>query len=182
MNEMKFNPAVTAIKRRTLSAPIAWLIGHHYLRSGQSQILDYGCGYGSDVLFLKDWNKGQLVEGFDPYYNKIDLGDAYYDVVLCTYVLNVVEERDQDNILANIWGQLRAGGRLFITVRRDIAFGTTTFKHSNGTYHIQRFVELDANYFKVLYSNSKFAIYYANESDLTRYLDNMDLFGTIKEG
>ena len=182
MNELKFNPAVTAIRRKTLSAPIAWLIQHHYLSSGQSKILDYGCGYGSDVRLLREWNKDLYVEGYDPYYNRIDLGDTFYDVVLCTFVLNVVNVDEQNDILKKIWRQLKANGQLFITVRRDVAPGTTRFERSNGTYHIQRFVELDLKYFKVLYSNSKFAIYYVNERNLLLYLDNMDLLGIDEEG
>lgn len=188
MDELKFNPAVTAIKRRTLSAPIAWLIEHHYLRSGQSQILDYGCGYGSDVLLLRDWNNGYTVVGYDKYHEDLDISKGftcacqwYFDVVLCTYVLNVVDEQEQLDIISKMWQHTRANGHIFISVRRDIANGTTIIKHSDGSWHLQRFVELNEKYFLHINSNSKFAIYYASENDLTRYLYDMGLLGTIKK-
>lgn len=189
MNELKFNPAVTAIGRTKLSAPIAWLIGHHYLRSGQSKILDYGCGYGSDVRLLRDWNKGCPVIGYDKYHKDYNIslgfsceGNFYFDVVLCTYVLNVVDEKEQLDIIHNMWQHTLADGHLYISVRRDIADGTTIFKHSDGSFHLQRFVLLDEKYFRCINSNSKFAIYHASENDVTKYLYEMGFFGTIKEG
>lgn len=188
MSNKQFTPQVTAIKRRSLSAPISWLIKHHYLRSGQSKILDYGCGYGSDVLLLRRWNKGYPVQGYDPYHKDIDMtkgfpyvGNLYFDVVLCTYVLNVVDEQEQLDIIRKMWQYTRANGHLYISVRRDIATGTTVFKHLDGTWHLQRFVELDSKYFMKLYENTKFAIYHATEIDVTLYLKDMGVFGTIKE-
>lgn len=187
MANKQFHPEVTAIKRRSLSAPVAWLVGHDYLRSGQSKILDYGCGYGSDVQILKDWNEGYPVKGYDPYHKNADMTkgfpyNLYFDVVLCTYVLNVVDEQEQLDIIRKMWQSTRANGHLYISVRRDVAPGTTVFKHSDGTWHLQRYVMLDEKYFRCINSNSKFAIYHATEYDVTRYLHDMGIFGDIKEG
>ena len=189
MANKQFHPEVTAIKRRSLSAPVAWLVRHHYLRSGQSKILDYGCGYGSDVLLLRDWNKGYPVQGYDPYHKDIDMtkgfpyvGNLYFDVVLCTYVLNVVDEQEQLDIIRKMWQYTRANGHLYISVRRDVAPGSTVFKHSDGTWHLQRFVELNTKYFMKIHENTKFAIYHATEYDVTRYLHDMGIFGVVEEG
>lgn len=186
MANKQFHPEVTAIKRRSLSAPIAWLVRHHYLRSGQSKILDYGCGYGSDVKLLKDWNHGQLVEGYDPYQTEFcafdGMLDLYFDVVLCTYVLNVVDEQTQADIIRKMWYYTKANGHMYFSVRRDVAKGTTVYKHSDGTWHLQRFVELNTKYFMKIHENTKFAIYHATENDVTRWLHDMGNFGEVKEG
>lgn len=180
MANNQFHPEVTAIKRRSLSAPVDWLVRHQYLRSGQSKILDYGCGYGSDVQILKDWNEGYPVQGYDPYHKNADMTKGFpynlnYDVVLCTYVLNVVDEQEQIDIIRKMWQHLRENGQLYISVRRDVAPGTTVFKHIDGTWHLQRFVELDTKYFTKLHENTKFAIYHATEWDVTWYLYKMGI-------
>jgi DNA phosphorothioation-associated putative methyltransferase len=53
-------------------------------------ILDYGCGRGADVRWLKE--RGYQVDGYDPKFAPI-LPDKTYDAVLLNYVLCVLPEK-----------------------------------------------------------------------------------------
>ncbi|MFI9718194.1 DNA phosphorothioation-associated putative methyltransferase [Streptomyces sp. NPDC052396] len=78
----------TAIARLNLSVPARQALSDRQLGAGRT-VLDYGCGRGDDVAALE--RLGCAVTGWDPYY----LSDAPArpaDVVLLTYVLNVVED------------------------------------------------------------------------------------------
>ena len=99
-------------------------------------ILDYGCGKGADVKYLK--GKGHSVDGYDPYYNDIDLSskDSYYDVVICSYVLNVLDKSKERALVDDIMSKLKSGGRAYISVRRD------SFKEGFTSRGYQRYVEL----------------------------------------
>lgn len=183
VNKNQFTPQVTAIKRRSLSAPISWLVRRHYILPGKSTILDYGCGYGQDVLWLRAWNQGKSVIGYDPYHRDTEIsmsfpfaGQLFFDNVLCTYVFNEIDEQSQLELLRTLWRHTRAGGYIYIAVRRDVAKGTTEYKHSDGTWHLQRYVELDRNYFALIRENTKFAIYRINENKLTLYLHDKGVF------
>jgi hypothetical protein len=76
--------------------------------------LDYGCGKSHDAEFY-------LFEKWDPYYhpNELVLLEKY-EIILCTYVLNVIPPREQEIVLDNIHQLLDVGGMAYISVRRDI--------------------------------------------------------------
>ena len=104
-------------------------------------MLDYGCGRGRDVEELG-------CDGHDPHWFPMDLSGhtGFYNTILCTYVLNVVDEATQAEILVDLRRLLRPEGTAYITVRRDK-------KEWKG---VQRFVELDL---PVEHSCSGFCIY-----------------------
>jgi len=54
---------LTAIKRKKLSAPMAWLKQKGLLKKG---FLDYGCGRGSDADLIAD--PSCMVSKYDPHY------------------------------------------------------------------------------------------------------------------
>jgi SAM-dependent methyltransferase len=107
----------------------------------QFPLLDYGCGRGKDVAELG-------CDGYDPHWSPMNLSghSGFYQTILCTYVLCVLDEETSDQVLADIRRLLRPGGTAYITVRRDL-------KEYNG---VQRYVELDL---PVLHKNSGFCIY-----------------------
>jgi len=111
--------ARTAISRKTASKPTRLLEAKGLLRG---LIIDYGCGKGADVEYLKE--KGYKVVGFDPNYRPTYslLVPNTYDTVLCNYVLNVVPPKIRHEILKKIHLILKCGGKAFITVR-DISEG-----------------------------------------------------------
>ena len=131
-------PHQTAIARRTLSAPARHLRDQGLL---QFPMLDYGCGRGKDVDELG-------CDGYDPHWSpmSLDRHTGFYRTILCTYVINVVDEETEAEILADLQRLLRPGGTAYITVRRDM----------NEWTGIQRLVHLDL---PVQYECAGFCIY-----------------------
>lgn len=106
----------TAIGRTKASVPVRWL-----LKSGEiardEKILDYGCGRGADADFLG-------CDGWDPQTDNPrhkQYPTGKYDVVLCTYVLNVLHcPSEREQVIQRVTSLLAPGGRAYFTVRRDI--------------------------------------------------------------
>src|SRR5207245_2648301 len=78
----------TAIRRHAHSRPIALAKAHGLIAHGLS-VLDYGCGLGEDVWFLRE--AGIEADGWDPYYRP-DVSVVAADCVNLGYVLNVIED------------------------------------------------------------------------------------------
>ena len=110
----------TAIRRKAPSVPMRWMHSNNML---QGRILDYGCGRGFDADHYN-------LDKYDPFYYCFD-PVGQYDTVVCNYVLNVVDKRDQIMIMHNIKKLLKKNGRAYLTVRRDIKEDGFT---SKGTY------------------------------------------------
>jgi hypothetical protein len=78
----------TAMKRYSLSRPLALAMSHHLI-SPSSKVLDYGCGRGADIRLLQ--KAGIPASGWDPHFRPDDpLLPA--DCVNLGYVLNVIED------------------------------------------------------------------------------------------
>jgi ATP adenylyltransferase len=121
------NPYLTAIKRNKPSAPVKWLFYNMYLRGS---ILDFGCGRGDDVGYLN-------AEGYDPYWAPdTDLLNRKYDIVLCTYVLNVLPATKRKVILREIKNLLNDTGLAYVTVRRDLKHSIVETSRSR-QYYVQ---------------------------------------------
>lgn len=100
----------TAIKRVKPSAPAVWLNTHGKIAGER---LDYGCGFGKDAEFF-------LMDKYDPFYFP-EFPTKTYDTVLCTYVLNVIEDNwEITQVLEKIWTLLKPKGVAYITVRNDV--------------------------------------------------------------
>ncbi len=141
---------LTAIARTSASAPLQWLLNDLWVISS---VLDYGCGKGMDVEHLN--NMGFEAYGYDPHYRPNGIPLIQSNTVLCTYVLNVIEDKaTRDDIVARLIGYTKPGGYVFITVRndKDKLNGTT----SRGTW--QGFIDCPDGW-KVHTSNSSFIIY-----------------------
>ena len=112
--------------------------------------MDYGCGHGADVKFLQDVVDN--VNGYDPYWapNSLLLR-RQYSVVLCTYVLNVLDTDERYLVLGKLKKLTNSLGSIFITVRRDFKKDYVTKKGTR-----QYVVELP--YIKIK-ENSQFCIY-----------------------
>lgn len=91
---------LTAIRRAKLSMPARRALAE--LRDGDS-LLDYGAGRGIDTDLLRKMRGETLVHSWDPYYAPGAPRPA--DVVLLSYVLNVIEDRaERDDVLRDAWG------------------------------------------------------------------------------
>jgi len=104
----------TARHRRRMSAPVNWLLNAGLFRNVR-RALDYGCGHGTDAKILR-------IDAWDPHHRPgWTPKRVYYDLVLCTYVLNVIPSKEERRrVLADIRGLLKFNGVAYVTVRRDI--------------------------------------------------------------
>lgn len=109
----------TAIARRTLSAPAAYLLEQGLL---VGRVLDFGCGRGDLAKFLDG-----DIEQYDPHYAP-DKPSGKFDVVVCNYVLNVMGWRRRKRALAEARSYVKPGGHLYVAVRRDIVREGATSK------------------------------------------------------
>jgi diadenosine tetraphosphate (Ap4A) HIT family hydrolase len=108
------NAHLTAKERDRASFPTRKLLELGHI---QGRVLDFGCGHGADVQFLKA--KGFDVTGYDPHYAP-DRPVGRFDTILCHYVLNVLLQREQTEVLMDVSELLRPSGFAFYTVRRDL--------------------------------------------------------------
>lgn len=132
MGNLKTNPNshLTAKERENLSFPSKLLYSKNLLIG---DILDFGCGFGSDVKILKA--KGLKIEGYDKYYFP-EYPNKKFDTIICLYVLNVLLPEEQAAVLMELSQLIKPTGKVYIAVRRDIEFeGYRTHKvHQKKTY------------------------------------------------
>lgn len=114
MNQQNPHSHLTAKERDAPSLPVRMLHGRGLLRGA---VLDYGCGYGRDVAYLR--SRGLDAEGYDPHYFP-KAPARKFDTIVCFYVLNVLFEDEQTAVLMDVARLLRPGGRAYFAVRRDI--------------------------------------------------------------
>ena len=121
---------LTAKERNTISFPARILLERNLLIGNA---LDYGCGLGSDVNLLK--GKGINMSGYDPYYFP-EKPTEKFDTIICFYVLNVLMQEEQSDVIMEISTLLKPNGKAYFAVRRDITYeGFRTHKiHQKPTY------------------------------------------------
>jgi len=110
------NTHLTAKERSTISFPARVLLERKLLLGNT---LDYGCGLGSDVSLLKE--KGINIVGYDPHYFPEKPAEKY-DTIICFYVLNVLMQEEQSDVIMEISSLLKPNGKAYFAVRRDITF------------------------------------------------------------
>jgi ATP adenylyltransferase len=111
---------LTAIARKTPSAPMKWLVGEFAFGSTDA-ILDYGCGRGKDVEWMKEHDFNII--GYDPYYNPHTLANCIqncFDIITCNFVLNVIDSSQaREGVIHHIKGLLKPQGVAYISIRAD---------------------------------------------------------------
>ena len=106
----------TAISRHKISKPMHWLMNCNLI--GEYSLLDFGCGRGTDVNFLKLLRYNRTV-GYDPHFFPV-MPNGCFDVVTCIYVLNVIPDPvERANILAEAQSYVRTGGNIYVAIRAD---------------------------------------------------------------
>ena len=148
---MNDNSYKTAIKRHSASAPLKYLRKSNIIPQDTNiTILDFGCGRGEDVGNLNF--AGYDAKGYDPYWHPAeDLLSKKYDIVLCTYVLNVVNKPTRLKIINQLKNLTSDHGCVYITVRRDIKKHTIS---SKGTHQYNVVLPLE-----IVKENSSYCIY-----------------------
>lgn len=150
----------TAIDRRAVSAPALGLFTDGALRG---RVLDYGCGKGADVRWLnmRRIEVSPVVEGYDPYWRPRSLVGKF-DTILCTYVLNVIEDYTERVAVLNRMAELLApSGQAYVTVRRDL---DSTGRTRSGTW--QGIIELHGPGLSVRAKRNAYETYALSSSDL----------------
>jgi len=151
---------LTAKERDTLSFPTKLLLNKKVLAG---DVLDFGCGFGKDVELLKA--KGINVVGYDKHYFPIYPAKKF-DIIICSYVLNVLMHEEQANVLMEISQLLKPSGKAYYTVRRDLKFeGFRTHKiHQKPTYQCNVILN-----YKSIFKNENCEIYeYRHYNQLAR--------------
>jgi len=149
MKEINYSH-LTAKERTSLSFPTKWLQQRNLLNG---EILDFGCGFGTDVELLKKQNID--IQGYDKYYFN-EYPTQKYDTIICQYVLNVLQPDQQPEVLMSVCELLKPEGKAYFTVRRDIKYeGFRIHKiHQKTTYQCN--VKLP---FKSIFKNENCEIY-----------------------
>lgn len=82
-------------------------------------ILDYGCGHGFDLNFLKD--NGYQVTGYDKYIAKCsnpNYNQYSYTKIYCFYVLNTIADKEERlHVLKDLLSVLKQDGSIYLAVR-----------------------------------------------------------------
>jgi len=89
-----------------------------------ARVLDYGCGHGADVAFLR--RCGYAVDGYDPHppFGFPAANGRAYDAVLCLFVLNVLAEpAARREVCGRLLSATRAGGLIFLAARSPAEIG-----------------------------------------------------------
>jgi diadenosine tetraphosphate (Ap4A) HIT family hydrolase len=121
---------LTAKEREKLSFPAKLLLNKSLL---VGNVLDFGCGFGKDVELLNA--KGINVVGYDKHFFP-NYPTEKFDTIICFYVLNVLMQEEQANVLMEISQLLKPTGKAYFAVRRDLQYeGFRTHKvHQKPTY------------------------------------------------
>ena len=165
MENLKTNPNshLTAKERNSLSFPARYLHENGLL---VGEVLDFGCGFGSDVELLKA--KSISVTGYDKHYFP-QFPSQKFDTIICLYVLNVLLPEEQAMVLMELSQLVKPTGRVYIAVRRDVHYeGFRTHKiHQKKTYQCN--VTLKA---KSIFRNQSCEIYeYRHFNQLQRKVE-----------
>ena len=102
-----------------VSRPCQWLAEQDRL---VGPILDWGCGNGDDVVFMRN------AYGYDPQHQP-DLPEQgeLFNTVLCTYFLDTIPEyHDRCLVIAEALQYLFWGGWLYVAITRDDNLMTDT--------------------------------------------------------
>lgn len=148
---------LTTIERSKISFPMNWLKKNDKIKGS---ILDFGCGYGSDVEILKKSNFDII--GYDNYYFP-RYPEGNFDTITCIYVLNVLKPIEQSEVLIKISSLLKHGGKAYFVVRRDIKYEGFRLHKKHKKYTFQTNVVLP---FKSIFKNKFCEIYEYQHYDI----------------
>jgi len=150
---------------------VRWLYDHDYLNVSHlldppikdPKILDFGGGHGADT----DWLRGQMpshyrVDSWDLYHRQDELVPPY-DIVLCTYVLNVLPKEERAKLYWDLIAMMRGLHSVaYVTVRRDGEGQVWTSRNTFQDYEVDLCREWDQPYppfVNVLRDTASYTIY-----------------------
>jgi len=107
--EVHHKSHLTAIHRKSIPTPVKWILSNENI---SGNILDFGCGKCKSIN-PKHW------DSYDPYYNPNGITKPKYNIILCTYVLCVLNLFERLKTLNEIKSLLDKNGIAYIIVRND---------------------------------------------------------------
>ena len=121
---MNHNSHLTAMARKSHPVPVRWLLSQGLVHG---HVLDYGCGRCKELnnMLIAHYPQIKSITNYDPFYAPEEpiqpnrLGDGWYDVILCTYVLCTLPSDADLDVLRKVRRLLRTNGVAYITVRAD---------------------------------------------------------------
>lgn len=165
MKTIKNNPHLTAKERTSISFPTRWLKQNKLLKG---EILDFGCGFGFDKDELQ--KEGYSIVGYDNYYRP-EYPTKRFDTIICNYVLNVLESKEQAQVLMEVSELLKPNGTAYFTVRRDLKYEgfRTHYVHKQPTYQCNVVLP-----YKSLFLNENCEIYEYKHFNRTNYKEKYE--------
>ena len=166
MKTIKNNPHLTAKERTSISFPTRWLKQNILLKG---EILDFGCGFGFDTDELQ--KEGYSIVGYDNYYRP-EYPTKRFDTIICNYVLNVLESKEQAEVLMEVSELLKPTGTAYFTVRRDLKYEgfRTHYVYKQPTYQCNVVLP-----YKSLFLNENCEIYEYKHFNRTNYKEKYKL-------
>lgn len=144
-----YDPFITAISRTGISAPLKLLVKNFLVQKGE-KILDFGSGKGKDTEWLN--KNGFKCVAYDKYHDDDKISDISlcedfkYDVVICNYVFNVIETKDEFAETLKLLRSIKAD-RKYVSIRTDVSAIKPNWEYSkeNDNYFTgrthQRFIK-----------------------------------------
>lgn len=115
------NSGNTAIKRNKPSKPLTDFMHDRQIMFPNGfhiSYYDHGCGKGDDLKWLL--NNGYLADGWDPIYSPKKPNIKKRDVVLCNYVINVINNKlERIECIKEAWSRVRVDGLFLLSTRTD---------------------------------------------------------------
>lgn len=158
VDKVEFKPQNTSIVKGVSNA--TKVLVDHVKIDGTSRVLDYGCGSGRNMLFIKEncnnieVHGTDIIEQLEKEKERHDrlremgciitesnlLGNNSYDKILNTHVLNVIASDEVKNIVVrDIYNKLKKDGVAYFEVRTksDVESAKTKEKYGDG-YKIKK--------------------------------------------
>ncbi len=152
-----------------MSFPTRWLKENNLLKG---DILDFGCGFGFDTDELR--KEGFNIVGYDNYYRP-EYPTKRFDTIICNYVLNVLEPKEQAEVLMKVSELLKPTGIAYFSVRRDLKSEgfRIHYVHKQPTYQCNVVLP-----YKSVFLNENCEIYEYKHFNKTDYKKKYELSGS----
>lgn len=108
------DPGYTARNRVLPSVPVRYLVANDLLHGS---ILDYGCGKGTDVAYLR--RSGYVdVAGYDPYQTEwTRFPEGRYNTILNLFVMNTIQVEERKQLVEVLLIKCASLGTIYIAAR-----------------------------------------------------------------
>lgn len=119
--EFFYDPHITAISRKGISAPLKFLLENELIYKGE-KILDFGAGKLKDTDWLNE--NGYNCKAYDKYHDDHKISDIEickknkFNVLFSIYVFNVIETKDEFKETLKLIREINAE-RKYIAIRND---------------------------------------------------------------